>query len=88
MKTYLVPFALATLAVSALAGAQTPPSSTSGTSSAPPSSTQAPSSTSSSAMSSSDSKAWLKDCVAKQKATDPKMSDSDAKSACAKTQPK
>lgn len=89
MKTYLLPFALATLAVSALAGAQTPPpSSTSGMSSAPPSATQEPSSSSSSAMSSSDSKAWMKDCVAKQKASNPQISETEAKSACAKTQPK
>jgi hypothetical protein len=88
MKTYLLPFALATLAVSALAGAQTPPSSTSGTSSAPPSSTQAPSSTGSSAMSSSDAKAQLKDCVAKQKASNPQISDTEAKKVCTKTEPK
>ncbi len=88
MKTYLLPVALAALAVSAIAGAQTSPSSSSppsGSTSEPPSSMQAPSSTSS--YSSTDAKS-MKECVAKQKAANAQISDADAKRACAKTETK
>lgn len=89
MKTYLLPIALATLAVSAIAGAQTPPSSQSppsDSSTAPSSATQAPSATGSSSYSSdsTDSKAQLKECLAKQKASNPQISDTEAKQACGK----
>jgi len=90
MKGLLFPIALATLAVSALAGAQTQPdtqSPPSSSSSAPPSAAQAPSSTTGSSSysnGSSDSKAQWKDCMAKQKAMNPQPSEADMKSACAK----
>ncbi len=83
MKTYLLPIALASLAISAMAGAQSPPPSSSSSATAPSSSSaQSPSSSS---YSSSDSKAQMKDCVAKQKATNPSISDADAKTACSKS---
>ncbi len=83
MKTYLLPIALASLAIGAMAGAQTPPSSSSPPSSsatAPSSTTQSPSSSSYS--NGSDSKQAMKDCVAKQKAANPSISEADAKTAC------
>lgn len=89
MKTYVLSFAIATLAAGALAGAQTPPSSSSSTSpsssqSSSTTTTQTPSGSSSSSYSSSsgDSKAQLKDCMAKQKNMNPQISDADAKKAC------
>ncbi len=86
MKTYLLPIAIAALAVSAIAGAQTDPNAQTppSSSSSPPSSMQAPASSSSYSSSSTDSKQALKDCIAKQKATTPSLSDADAKRACAK----
>jgi len=90
MKKYLFPIALAALAVSALAGAQTQPNSQSppsNSSSAPPSSMQTPSATTGSSdysTGSSDSKAQWKDCMAKQKASNPQMSEADMKRACTK----
>jgi hypothetical protein len=90
MRKHLLPIALATLAVSALAGAQTQPNSQSppsSSSSAPPTSMQAPSATtgpSSYSTGSSDSKAQWKDCMAKQKASNPQTSEADMKRACAK----
>ncbi len=88
MKTYMLPIAIVTLAVSAMAGAQTPPTSpTSPGDTSSSSSTQAPSSTGSSSYSNgmSDSKMQMKDCVAKQKASNSQLSDADAKRACAKS---
>ena len=86
MKTYLLPVALATLAVSAIAGAQTPPSSTppDTSTSTPSSSMQTPSTSgSSSSYSHSDSsKSQLKDCIAKQKASNSTITDAEAKRAC------
>ena len=78
MKTYVLSFAIATLAAGALAGAQTPPSSPTSPSSQSSSSTstQTPSS------SSTDAKAQMKDCLAKQKSMNPSISDADAKKAC------
>lgn len=90
MKKLLFPIALATLAVSALAGAQTQPNSQSppsSSSSAPPSATQAPSATTGSSSYSSgtsDSKVQWKDCMAKQKASNPQLSEADMKRACDK----
>jgi hypothetical protein len=81
MKTYLLPLALASLAVSAMVGAQSPPPS----SSSPPSSTATAPSSSSYSSSSTDSKAAMKDCLAKQKATNPSISEADAKAACSKS---
>ncbi len=81
MKTYLLPIALASLAFSAMVGAQTPPPS----SSTPPSSTATAPSSSSYSSSSSDSKAAMKDCLAKQKAANPSISEADAKTACSKS---
>lgn len=86
MKTYMLPIAIVTLAVSAAAGAQTPPTSpTSPGDTSSSTSTQAPSSTGSSSYSNgmSDSKTqMMKDCVAKQKASNSQLSDADAKRAC------
>ena len=87
MKTYLLPIAIVSLAASALVGAQTPPTSPTApgdTTSSP--STQAPSSSSSSYSNGmSDSKAQMKECVAKQKAANAQLSDADAKRACGKS---
>jgi hypothetical protein len=91
MKTYMLPIAIATLAVSAIASAQTDPNAQtppSSSSSPPSSSMQTPSSSSSYSSSSTDSKQALKDCVAKQKATNPQISETDAKRACGKTDAK
>ena len=88
MKTYLLPIAIVSLAVSAAAGAQTPPTSpTAPGDTSSSSATQAPSSTGSSSYSNgmSDSKAQLKECVAKQKAANAQLSDADAKRACGKS---
>lgn len=87
MKTYVLSFAIATLAAGALAGAQTPSSSSSATSPSSQSSsstTQTPSSSTSGTYSSSstDSKAQMKECIAKQKNMNPSISDADAKKAC------
>ena len=86
MKTYVLSFAIATLAAGALAGAQTPPSSPTSPSSQSSSSTstQTPSSSTSGTYSSSstDAKAQMKDCLAKQKSMNPSISDADAKKAC------
>lgn len=89
MKTYLLPIALATLAVSAIASAQTQPNAQtppSSSASPPSSSMQTPSSSSS--YSSSSEKQAMKDCVAKQKVTNAQISDADAKRACNKTDAK
>ena len=82
MKTHVLTFAIATLAMGALAGAQTPPSSTTPSESQSSSSTttQAPSGSYSS--SSTDAKAQMKDCIAKQKTMNPQISEADAKKAC------
>lgn len=85
MKTFLFPVALASLAVSAMVGAQTPPPSSSSTS---PSATQAPAPSDSSSYSNSSDKSAWKDCMAKQKAANPQVSDADAKRACGKSEPK
>lgn len=84
MKTHVVTFAIAALAMSALAGAQTPPSSSSTTpsTSQSSSSTTTPSGSYSSSSSSTDSKSQMKDCIAKQKTMNPQISDADAKKAC------
>lgn len=83
MKTYVLSFAIATLAAGALAGAQTPPSSTTPNSSqSSTTTTQTPSDNSSYSSSSADSKAQMKECVAKQKQMNPSLSDADAKKAC------
>lgn len=88
MKTYLLPIAIMSLAASALAGAQTPPTSpTAPGDTTSSTATQAPSSSTNSSSYSngmSDSKA-LKDCVAKQKAANAQLSDADAKRACGKS---
>jgi hypothetical protein len=90
MKTYLLPIAIASLAVSALAGAQTPPTSPTSPSTSPsaPASTVQTPPASSYSNASADSKAQLKDCLAKQKASNPQISDVDAKQACTKVEPK
>lgn len=84
MKTHVLTFAIAALAMGAVAGAQTPPSSSTTPSTSQSSSsttTQAPSGSYSSS-SSTDSKSQMKDCIAKQKTMNPQISDADAKKAC------
>ena len=85
MKTHVLTFAIAALAMGAIAGAQTPPSSTTSPSASQSSSsttTQTPSGSYSSSSSSTDSKTQMKDCMAKQKTMNPQISDADAKKAC------
>jgi len=90
MKKHLFPIALAALAVSAFAAAQTQPDSQvppSSSSSSPPSSMPAPTATpgsSSYSKGTSDAKAQWKDCMAKQKASNPQVTDADIKRACDK----
>lgn len=92
MKTFLLPIALATMAVSAIASAQTPPpsSSSSGSSTTSPSSSSmgTPSTSGSSSYSTGDASKsqQMKDCIAKQKATDSQISDTEAKRLCSKTE--
>jgi len=84
VKTHVLTFAIAALAMGAIAGAQTPPSSTTTPSTSQSSSsttTQTPSGSYSSS-SSTDSKTQMKDCIAKQKTMNPQISDADAKKAC------
>jgi hypothetical protein len=85
MKMFMLPIALATMAVSAVVSAQSPPSANppSDTTSPPSSSMQTPSTSGSSSYSQSDSaKAKMKDCISKQKAGNSQLSDADAKTAC------
>jgi hypothetical protein len=85
MKTYVLSFAIATLAAGALAGAQTPPTATtpnSSQSSTTTTTTETPASNSSYSSSSTDAKAQMKECVAKQKQMNPSISEADAKKAC------
>jgi hypothetical protein len=86
MNKYLLPIALVSMAASAMAGAQTPPTSSPPTDSttAPSSSMQTPSSTGASRYNSGSdtTKSQVKDCIAKQKATNSQLTDTEAKAAC------
>jgi hypothetical protein len=92
MKTQLSLIAIASLALSGLASAQTPPSSQttpSNSTSSTPSSMGTPSSSPSAATDSptygSGDSSHMKDCLATQKASNPQIADADAKLACNKT---
>lgn len=95
MNKYLLPVAIVSMAASAMVGAQTPSTSSSSTdSSAPSSSMQSPPSSgstsnssqySSSSTTTTETKSQMKDCIAKQKASNSQLTDSEAKRACDKS---